>query len=264
MYRFKRFTEKANSALNLAIEAAREMGHTYIGTEHLLLGLLREGTGVAATVLHARGITVLRYVEKILASEAGGMASMLTPEDLTPRAKAAMEMALTDAAHTGYRLAGTEHLLSAILRDDTSVAVRLLQQLDGKPSEMLADIARTSMPRTAADAMGASGVAKGRTPTLEQFGRDLTALARMGRLDPVVGREEEIRRVIRILCRRMKNNPCLIGEPGVGKTAVVEGLAQRIVAGDVPDVLCDKRLVTLDLTGMVAGTKYRGDFEDRV
>ncbi len=266
MYRFKRFTEKANMALNLAIEGAREMGHTYIGTEHILLGLLREGSGVAAVVLGARGITVMRYAEKILAAESGGSYSTLTPEDFTPRAKAVMEAALTDAAMAQQRFAGTEHLLSAILRDDTSVAVRLLILLDGRPGELLGDIAR--IVGSQAPSVGGqprAGAAKtNRTPTLEQFGRDLTRLARSGQLDPVIGREEEIRRVIQILCRRTKNNPCLIGEPGVGKTAVAEGLAQRIAADEVPQMLRGKRLLTLDLTGMVAGTKYRGDFEERV
>ena len=259
MYRFKRFTDKANVALNRALDSAREMGHTYVGTEHLLLGLLQEGSGVAAVVLGARGVTAAGYRQRIVAAQGEGTPTTLTTADFTPRATAVMEAAQTEAALAGQRVAGTEHLLGAILRDDTGVAVRLLTRMDARPAELLGDLSRvgdTPAPHGAGQ--------RGRTPTLDRFGRDLTAAAGAGRLDPVIGRDEEIGRVVRILCRRRKNNPCLIGEPGVGKTAVVEGLAHLMAAGQVPPVLQNKRLLTLDLTGMVAGTKYRGDFEERL
>ncbi len=265
MYRFKGFTEKANQALNLAISSAEELGHTYIGTEHILLGLLREGTGVAATVLGSRGITAATYQEKIVETASSGQPTKLTPDDFTPRSKKTLELAVAEAASMHHGFVGTEHLLLAVMRDDTSVAVRLLGMCGLRPSELFEDIGKTIGTHPGETAVaGGTKTRGGKTPTLDQFGRDLTKMAKEGKIDPVIGRAKEIERVIQILSRRTKNNPCLIGEPGVGKTAIAEGLAQKIAADEVPEMLKGKRVVSLDLTGMVAGTKYRGDFEERI
>ncbi|MCI8553893.1 MAG: ATP-dependent Clp protease ATP-binding subunit ClpC, partial [Clostridiales bacterium] len=212
MYRFKGFTEKANNALNLAITSAQELGHTYIGTEHIVLGLLREGTGVAASVLAGRGITAAQYQEKMVESESRGEPCRLTPEDFTPRAKKAMEISMAEAAMLQHGYVGTEHILIAVLRDESSVAVRLLTALGARVDELFNDIARAIGANPAqTTAEGRRGAARGKaaggkTPTLDQFGRDLTRMAREGALDPVIGRSAEIERVIQILSRRTKNN----------------------------------------------------------
>lgn len=266
MYKFTGFTQKANTALNAAIEYAENLGHTYIGSEHLLLGLLSSEGCVAYTALTARNITADNVETAVRNSVGIGTPTVLSPNDFTPRSKNIIETAVTIARSLGHGYVGTEHLLIAILRDSSCYAMDILDAMNVSAADIAEEITKSvnvsqndASPKSKEQSKG-----KTETPTLDQFGRDLTAIARQGKIDPVIGRQKEIERVIQILCRRTKNNPCLIGEPGVGKTAIAEGLALKIASGEVPEILKDKRIVALDLTGMVAGTKYRGDFEERI
>lgn len=264
-----KFTNRAKKAIEIANDLAIELGHNYIGTEHILYGLSKEGSGVAAKVLENQEVEPQKILDKI--DELIGREDK-TEETLgfTPRTKRVIENAFIEAKKLGYNYIGTEHLLIGILREADSIAARILLDLNVNIPKLYNEIIKVIND----EEIGEDGTntkketrRKGSynsTATLNQFGEDLTKKAEEGKLDPVVGRKEEIQRVIQILSRRTKNNPCLIGEPGVGKTAVVEGLAQKIVAGDIPEILKDKRVVTLDISGMVAGAKYRGDFEERI
>ncbi len=259
---FERFTEKAIKVIMLAQEEARRLGHNFVGTEQILLGLIGEGTGVAAKVLKSMGVNLKDArieVEKIIGRGSGFVAVEIP---FTPRAKRVLELSLEEARQLGHNYIGTEHLLLGLIREGEGVAARVLENLGVDLSKVRTQVIR--MLGETAEVTAGGGSSRTKTPTLDEFGTNLTQLAAEGKLDPVVGRQNEIERVIQILGRRTKNNPVLIGEPGVGKTAIAEGLAQRIANRDVPDILEDKRVVTLDIGLLVAGTKYRGEFEERL
>lgn len=260
---FERFTEKAIKVIMLAQEEARRLGHNFVGTEQILLGLIGEGTGVAAKVLKSMGVNLKDArveVEKIIGRGSGFVAVEIP---FTPRAKRVLELSLEEARQLGHNYIGTEHLLLGLIREGEGVAARVLENLGVDLAKVRTQVIRM-LGETAEVSAGGGSKGSTKTPTLDEFGSNLTQLAADGKLDPVVGRQNEIERVIQILGRRTKNNPVLIGEPGVGKTAIAEGLAQRIIDGEIPDILEEKRVLTLDIGLLVAGTKYRGEFEERL
>ena len=263
-----KFTNRAQKSLEIANEIAIELGHSYIGTEHVLYGLVKEGAGVASKALSNQEVTedkIIEKVQELIGTEEQKGETL----GFTPRTKRVIENAFIEARKLGYNYIGTEHLLIGIMREGDSIAVRILLDLNVSIPKLYNEIIKVINGEEAGSQSGKTKNIKGRgsynsTQTLNQFGEDLTKKAEEGKLDPIIGREKEIQRVVQILSRRTKNNPCLIGEPGVGKTAIVEGLAQKVIAGDVPEILKNKRVVTLDISGMVAGAKYRGDFEERI
>ena len=264
-----KFTPRAEEALRLSQEAAEELGHGYVGSEHLLLGLIREEEGIAHRVLSEFGVTDEMVCSVLQRSVGHGVSGAAPSQGLTPRAKSVVELAVSEASRMGSGYIGTEHLLMGLLREGGNMGLRILRTIGVDPNKMYSAVLK-KLNDASAKAVPSGGSAAARDgdkkvgKALAEFTRDLTEAARSGKLDPVIGREKEIQRVIQILSRRTKNNPVLIGEPGVGKTAIAEGLAERIAFGDVPEELLDKRVLSLDLSGMVAGTKYRGEFEERI
>src|SRR6266566_4396504 len=271
---YERFTDRARKVMQLANQEAQRFNHEYIGTEHILLGLVKEGSGVAANVLKNLDIDLRKIrleVEKIVQHGPGGEQVVMGRLPHTPRAKKVIEYSVEEARNLSHNYVGTEHLLLGLLREQEGVAAQVLMNLGLKLEDVREEVLNLlghNMDSGESSSGGGgertANKGKSKTPALDSFGRDLTELARQGKLDPVIGRQNEIERVIQVLSRRTKNNPVLLGEAGVGKTAIVEGLAQLVVDSNVPELLRDRRIVVLDLAMMVAGTKYRGQFEERI